>query len=95
VGDRLFYVYDLGDDWRHEICIERVLADEAGSRRPLCLDGQRACPPEDCGGVPGYAHLLDALGDRQHPDHIEMLHWLGGSFDAEAFSSASVNRGLS
>jgi hypothetical protein len=95
VGERLFYVYDFGDDWRHEICVERVICDEKISRSPVCLDGQRACPPEDCGGASGYDHLLDALRDREHPDHIELLHWLGGRFDAEAFSAAEVNRLLS
>jgi len=95
VGDRLFYVYDLGDDWRHEICVEQVVTDEKCSRLPHCLAGQRACPPEDCGGIPGYEHLLEAVGDRKHPDHIEMLHWIGGSFDAETFSVADVNRRLS
>jgi hypothetical protein len=95
VGERLFYVYDLGDEWRHEICVERVVGDPEASRRPVCLDGQRACPPEDCGGIPGYEHLLEALGDRSHPDHIELLHWIGSSFDAEAFSVAEANRRLS
>ena len=60
----------------------------------MCLTGKRACPPEDCGGIWGYADFLDAIQDPQHPEHEEMLAWVGGEFDPEAFDVDEVNREL-
>ena len=56
--------------------------------------GQTACPPEDCGGIWGYAGFLDAIQDPQHSEHEEMLEWVGGEFDQEAFDLDEVNREL-
>ena len=63
-------------------------------KHAICLDGQRACPPEDCGGVNGYAEFLRAIGDSDHPDHQDYLSWVGGTFDAEAFGLAATNAAL-
>jgi hypothetical protein len=87
------YTYDFGDDWRHSLTVEKILAPEAGVRYPLCLTGKRACPPEDCGGPWGYASLLEA---REHPDDprcAELLEW-AGDFDPEAFHPDAVNARL-
>src|SRR5919108_5111185 len=65
-----------------------------GSATPVCLTGKRACPPEDCGGIWGYAGFLEAMHDPQHPEHEEMLEWAGGEFDPEAFDLDEVNREL-
>ena len=86
---RLSYEYDFGDLWRHTIVVERVLPDEA--EEAVCVDGARACPPEDCGGALGYGELLDILRDPAHREHAERLDWVGGSLDAEAFDCARVN----
>lgn len=82
LGDRLLYIYDFGDDWQHTITLqgERALSDDS-DHRPRCLAGARACPPEDCGGVPGYAELatdLDRLisGDRLDEWRWHRLRWL-------------------
>ena len=83
--DTFLYEYDFGDRWDHELLIEKVLPFEAGKRYPVCLTGKRACPPEDCGGIWGYAGFLDAIQDPQHPEHEEMLEWVGGEFDPEVF----------
>jgi hypothetical protein len=88
------YEYDFGDGWEHEIVLEKILPPEPGVRYPVCLDGKRACPPEDCGGVWGYANLLEIIQDPNHPEHEEMLDWVGGHFDPEAFDVGKVNRGL-
>ncbi|MDP2948722.1 MAG: plasmid pRiA4b ORF-3 family protein [Chloroflexota bacterium] len=93
-GTRFTYVYDFGDSWEHEVRIEKSLAAEAGKRYPVCLAGRRACPPEDCGGVWGYEELLEAIRDPEHEQHQELLEWLGGPFDPEAFSVALVNKVL-
>ncbi|MBI3979819.1 MAG: plasmid pRiA4b ORF-3 family protein [Chloroflexi bacterium] len=62
--------------------------------RWCCLAGERACPPEDVGGIYGYAEFLEAIRDPEHPDHDEMLEWVGGAFDPEAYDLARVNREL-
>jgi Plasmid pRiA4b ORF-3-like protein len=93
-GARFRYVYDFGDGWNHEVLAEAIQTPAAPLKHPVCLAGERACPPEDCGGVPGYANLLDVLRDRTHPEHREMLAWTGRGFDPERFDLAAVNRKL-
>ena len=93
-GDTIIYEYDFGDSWGHELWIEKILPAEKGKRYPLCLTGSRACPPEDCGGVFGYARLLEVLTDPKHEEHDETLEWLGEDFDPEAFDLEEVNQGL-
>ena len=93
-GDTLIYEYDFGDGWVHEIEVEKVLPAEPGKRYPLCLAGKRACPPEDCGGMPGYERLLEVLRDPKHEEHEEMREWAGEDFDPEAFDLNKINRAL-
>ena len=91
-GDAFSYEYDFGDSWIHEIRIEKALPADPAVHYPRCLAGERACPPEDCGGPPGYEDLLAALQDPAHPRHEEIREWAGPSFDPEAFDPAKVNR---
>ncbi|MGE5591908.1 MAG: plasmid pRiA4b ORF-3 family protein [Bacillota bacterium] len=91
---RFRYVYDFGDDWRHNVVVEKVLLAEQHVRYPICLAGRRACPPEDCGGPWGYAELLEAVRAPEHPEHGEMTEWLGGDFDPEEFDLEATNRAL-
>ncbi len=86
VGKKLIYEYDFGDGWEHELKIEKVLTSEPGMRYPRCTAGKRACPPDDCGGPWGYAHLLEVLRDPKHEEHEEMREWIGGDFDPEGFA---------
>ena len=88
------YEYDFGDSWEHIILVEKVLPPEPGVDYPRCITGKRACPPEDCGGVWGYASFLEAISDPDHPEHEELLEWVGGEFDPEAFDCAVVNEAL-
>jgi hypothetical protein len=86
------YEYDFGDSWEHEITVEKILPpNAAASTTAICLDGARACPPEDCGGVWGYSNLLKILKDRKHPEHKSMKEWLGRAIDAEAFDVQKTN----
>src|SRR5664280_3399350 len=86
------YEYDFGDSWEHEITVEKILpSDAAAATVALCLDGARACPPEDCGGVWGYDNLLKILKNRKHPEHRSMMEWLGRPLDAEAFDVEKNN----
>ena len=84
------YEYDFGDTWDHDIAIEQVVPS-VGVRTPHLVGGARACPPEDCGGPPGYEHLLEVLTDPSHDEHEELLQWVGGAFDPEAFDLAETN----
>ncbi len=88
------YEYDLGDGWRHTITVEKTLPVEAGVRYPRCLDGKRACPPEDCGGPCGYADFVEAVQNPKHEQHDELLDWVGGEFDPEKFDLDAVNEEL-
>lgn len=89
-GAQLGYEYDFGDSWEHEITVEKMLPRAPGAGA-LCLDGARACPPEDCGGIGGYADLLKVLKKPKHPEHKAMKEWIGGDFDPNAFDKAKVN----
>jgi hypothetical protein len=93
-GFKFSYEFDFGDCWMHDILVEKILPLEAGTHYPVCLAGKRACPPEDCGGIWGYANLLDAIRDPKHEEHDELLEWIGGSFDPEAFDLDAVNQRL-
>jgi hypothetical protein len=88
------YIYDMGDSWEHAILIEKTLPAEAGVKYPRCIDGQRACPPEDCGGPWGYGDFLEAIQNPRHPEHADMQEWIGGEFDPEAFDLDEVNAEL-
>ena len=91
---RFVYVYDFGDSWEHDVLVEKIVAPQPGQRYPVCLAGQRACPPEDCGGYPGYIDFVAAISNPKHPEHAEMLEWVGGAFDPWAFDLDGVNRAL-
>jgi len=91
---KFIYEYDFGDSWEHEILIEKILPASEGEKAPVCLKGSRACPPEDIGGVWGYAEFLKAVDDPQHPEHEDMMEWIGGQFDPEAFDLDEVNQYL-
>ena len=89
-GAQFGYEYDFGDSWQHEITVEQILPRATGTNA-LCLAGARACPPEDCGGIWGYAEFLKAMKNPKHPEHKSMKEWIGGSFDPEAFDKAKIN----
>jgi hypothetical protein len=89
-GDSITYEYDFGDGWEHDVLLEGLLLAAPGEKYPVCLAGARACPPEDCGGPPGYERFLEAIADPKHEQHAELLEWVGGFFDPEAFDPARV-----
>jgi hypothetical protein len=98
-GFEFIYEYDFGDSWAHTVQIEAILPlhPSTGSGRvqyPVCLEGKRACPPEDIGGVWGYADLLKIFTNPKHPEHNDMLEEFGEEFDPEFFDIEVVNLGL-
>ena len=86
-GSSLLYHYDFGDGWVHDVVLKEIKPMLPGGRapKPRCLGGERACPPEDCGGPFGYAEMLKALKHPRHPEHAHYREWIGGDFDPEAF----------
>ena len=97
-GAALRYAYDFGDGWEHRVELLAVRPPGAGERTATCVAGERACPPEDCGGPGGYADLVAALADPAHARHPELVEWLAAStragFDPEVFDLAATNTHL-
>lgn len=91
LGSVILYEYDFGDGWEHKLELEKVIPHQEGEPLPRCLDGKRACPPEDSGGIGGYKHLLQVVRDSEHPDHRELSEWLGEGFDPEYLDLSAVN----
>ncbi|QEL17825.1 plasmid pRiA4b ORF-3 family protein [Limnoglobus roseus] len=87
------YEYDFGDGWRHEVLFEGFPPAVPKAKPPICLEGERACPPEDCGGPPGYADYLAAIADPQDEQHEELLEWRG-PFDPEAFDATKATKAM-
>ncbi len=85
VGDKFTYQYDFGDNWKHNLEVKQISPAVKGERLPKCTGGQRACPPEDVGSLPGYERFLIAINDPTDENHANQLEWVGGSFDPEAF----------
>lgn len=90
----LNYDYDFGDGWEHRIDLEEILPVGKGIKYPRCLDGRRACPPEDCGGYPGYDNLLKVLKNPQDEEYQEICDWLGiekgDNYDFEYFDPQQI-----
>jgi hypothetical protein len=86
------YEYDFGDSWEHEVMFEGSPPVDPKSKYPLCLEGERACPPEDCGGIWGYGDFLEAIRNPKHEEHENMLEWIGGKFDPEKFDPGKATK---
>ncbi len=88
---RIGYEYDFGDGWQHSIVLEKVTAAEPGVRYPRCIDGDRACPPEDVGGAWGFADFVKTITNSSHEQHDEFLEW-NGPFDPTEFDAKQASR---
>lgn len=93
-GAHFTYLYDFGDGWLHDVVVERIEPMTSETVFPRCHDGERACPPEDCGGFGGYGELVKALGNSEHPEHQRLRQWAGKHYDPELFSLQAVNSAL-
>jgi hypothetical protein len=94
VNSKFKYIYDFGDHWEHSIALEKILPADSRMQYPYCIMGARAAPPEDCGGIWGYEHNLTVLADKDHPEHAEILEWMGCEIDPEDFNGLEVNERL-
>ncbi|MFH1510270.1 MAG: plasmid pRiA4b ORF-3 family protein [Candidatus Woesearchaeota archaeon] len=92
-GQRFSYMYDFGDNWLHSLAVERISDDNGSVHAPVCTGGSRACPPEDCGGLSGYEHLMKVRLDKKHPEYKELIKgWLGEGYDPEYFDAGHMNK---
>lgn len=90
---QFLYEYDFGDGWEHEVLFEGCLKAEKGGRYPVCVEGERNCPPEDVGGVWGYAEFLEVIANPKHEEHERMLEW-AGDFDPEEFDAGETTKAM-
>lgn len=90
LGVSAFYLYDFGDGWEHDILLEGIIIKEKGVKYPRCVGGENKCPPEDCGGVPGYFNFLEAALNPSHKEHKQMIEWYGKRFDPNEFNPQEV-----
>ena len=94
-GESMIYLYDFGDDWRHEVVLEKVIPTNDILKVPVCLSGARRCPPEDVGGVPGYQDFLETVFDPANDEFKHLVGWACRPFHAEEFDMKAVNGKLS
>lgn len=88
---KMIYTYDFGDTWEHEIVLEKILDRDKEQSLPNCLNGEGNCPPEDCGGVPGYYDFIEIMRNNKHPEHKRMVEWYGEVYNPDYFSLDEVN----
>jgi hypothetical protein len=91
---RFRYRYDFGDSWDHEVLFEGCPKPEKGRKYPLCVEGERACPPEDVGGVSGYTEFLKTIADRDDEERVETLEWADGWFDPDEFDATMATKSM-
>jgi len=93
-GEKIDYEYDFGDGWMHSIRLEKILPIKLNTTYPVCIRGKRSCPPEDCGGIWGYQHLVEVMADKKHKEYRSMKAWLGTDFDPEEIDLGIINEEL-
>ena len=89
-GTKFLYEYDFGDSWEVALKVLKERKLEPGQFYPACIDGKRAGPPEDCGGIPGFEYLVTVLKEPAHPEHDEMREWAGRDYNPEAFNAETT-----
>lgn len=94
-GEKFYYDYDFGDGWEYEIKLEKVTTSDVPLIWPMCVDGARRCPPEDCGGTYGYEEILKIIKKPEHERYEEYMTWLPDGFDSEEFSVEDTDKFLS
>lgn len=91
---RLTYDYHFGPGWRVDIKIEKTVPLQKKQTYPQCLAGERAGPPEDCGGLEAFHDMLDCLKDPKTDLAREWLSWLGPDYDPARCDPAKINQAL-
>jgi hypothetical protein len=91
---RFLYDYHFGEGWQVEVRVEKSGAVEKGVTYPACLAGERAGPPEDCGGIEAFHDMLACIKEPHTELGREWLEWLGPDYDSEACDLGKINRAL-
>ena len=91
---RFTYTYDFGDDWRHTIVVEDVVAADLMAEYPRFIDGARRAPPEDVGGLPGFEEFLRVIAAPAHPEHDTLMTWYGRPFELDDIGLRTINERL-
>jgi len=96
VRARFSYEYDFGDSWEHVVQTRSIspIGEGLSSEIPRCTAGAGACPPEDVGGIWGYAMAIESASNPGHEAHERYADWLPDAFDPERFELATVNAAL-
>jgi hypothetical protein len=89
--DTINYAYDFSDNWEHVVTLEKIIDAKEPLEHMICVGGKRNCPPEDCGGVPGYLDMLEVLKNPESDEYKELIEWIGGAFDPEFFELSIIN----
>lgn len=89
----LFYEYDFGDSWEHEILFEGIVESPSAGGYPVCVEGERACPPDDCGGVPGFEEYVAVITNPNDEQYREFLEWMG-PFDPDSFDPKKATKAM-
>lgn len=89
-NNTMLYLYDYGDSWYHLIEFEGLYEKKPNKKYPTCIAGERACPPEDVGGIPGYFNFLEIINDKNNHERKSMLRWVGGKYESEKFNLKKV-----
>ncbi|MCP6761224.1 MAG: plasmid pRiA4b ORF-3 family protein [Fischerella sp. CENA71] len=105
--ERFLYEYDFGDNWQHQIRVEAILTPESNCFYPLCIDGKRACPPEDCGGPWEFmaqkqeysvryiaSRYSEILQEGDIPGNIEEMYELRQWLMVDHFDRQEINQRL-
>jgi hypothetical protein len=87
------YTYDFGDGWEHRLTVTDVRAGQPGVSYPRYIGGERNGPPEDCGGIPGFYELLEAITDPTHPSHAHLKEW-AGDYDPTTLDALPIKYAL-
>ena len=91
-GSKISYNYDFGDEWEHKIICKKLLSrKERDVVKPKVIAGEKACPPEDCGGFLGYENILEVISNPNDEEYGSIMEWLGGKFDPDEFNLNLVN----
>lgn len=91
VNTKFTYIYDFGDHWEHTIQLEKIFPEEEGNTYPICLEGEGACPPEDCGGIWRYQDMVKIMADKDHPEYDDIADWMGEDWEPTPFNCEGVN----
>ncbi|HZZ19306.1 MAG TPA: plasmid pRiA4b ORF-3 family protein [Opitutaceae bacterium] len=92
--DRMIYEYHIGEGWKVDVRVEKAIPPGKGAVYPLCIAGERAGPPEDCGGLEAFHDMLACLKEPASDLGREWLAWLGPEYEPDSCELGKINKSL-